>query len=840
MKAVAIKNKFIKFFTDKGHKHIPSASLIPSNDPTLLFVNAGMVQFKDIFTGLEAVDYTRAVSVQNCVRAGGKHNDLENVGYTARHHTFFEMLGNFSFGDYFKREAIQYAWDFLTVELNIPAEKLWITVYEDDAEAEAIWIKDIGIDPKRLSRCGAKDNFWAMGETGPCGPCSEIFYDHGVDIAGGPPGSADEDGDRYVEIWNLVFMQYNRSANGDLTSLPKPAVDTGMGLERIAAVMQDVHSNYAIDSFQILIKAIAKLTNIKNLTHNSLQVIADHLRSCAYLVVDGVRPSNEGRGYVLRRIMRRAIRHGHKLGVSELFFYKLVPELAELSNQDIIINVFKKEEQQFAKTLEQGLKILDAEITTVTKSLSGKVAFKLYDTYGFPIDLTADILREHNLTVDMQEFDCEMQQQKQRSKQNSSFNIVTADLQVTSCSNFVGYESLAIETKIIEIFDNIIVLENSPFYAESGGQVGDIGIIENVNAKFKVLDTKKINKGIVHIGEYISGIFQVNDLVTAQINQLNRDNTARNHSATHLLHAALRQVCGAHVIQKGSLVNAAKLRFDFTHDAVVTEAELLQIETLVNKKILANSEIVTEIMPIAAAEKMGAMSLFGEKYAATVRVLSMSEGFSIELCGGTHAKRTGDIGCVKILSETGVAAGIRRIEAITGDVALQYLNSNLAIVTEIKHLLKCATDNITSKLTQVLQQQKEQANALQILQAKIALQNIKIEKINAVNVVIQKLVAIDIKTMRDMVDKLKNQHKPAVILFASIVDAKINIIAGISKELCNSNMAHAGKLVQLVASQIGGKGGGRADMAQGGGTDVSALDGALAAVRLEITTATAK
>lgn len=851
-----IRKLFLDFFEQKGHEVVSSSPLIPANDPTLLFTNAGMVQFKDVFLGLEHRKYTRAVTTQRCVRAGGKHNDLENVGYTARHHTFFEMLGNFSFGDYFKREAIQYAWQFLTETLQLPADKLWVTVFEEDDEAADIWLKEIGIDPARFSRIGAKDNFWSMGDTGPCGPCSEIFYDHGPSIPGGPPGTPEEDGDRYIEIWNLVFMQFDRAADGTLTPLPKPSVDTGMGLERLAAVLQDVHNNYEIDLFKHLIASIQKLSGVEDSSHTSLRVIADHIRSCAFMITDGVQPSNEGRGYVLRRIIRRAIRHGHKLGLKQAFFHKLVapltevmgeafPELAQAQAQ--VERSLLMEENRFADTLDNGLKILEHAIEEMAdKEIPGETVFLLYDTYGFPIDLTADIARERGLTIDIAGFERHMEDQRNRARSASQFGGGLSDnLVIEGETLFCGYDHVRDEATITAILVNgenvsslnageqgIIVLDHTPFYAESGGQVGDQGEINTAGAHFVVTDTRKQGKAFTHIGECKHGSFELGQKVIAHVNESNRLATALNHSATHLLHAALRQLLGEHVTQKGSLVDAQRLRFDFSHFEPVSPAQLREIERLVNQQIRINHTIETRLMAIEKARESGAMALFGEKYDDEVRVLSMGD-FSIELCGGTHAGRTGDIGLFKIISETGIASGVRRIEAVTGDAALDYIEDSENRLRKISDLVKAKADNVEDKTAQLVQRSRQLEKELEALKAKLASsagQDIASQAtdINGIKVLAAQLEAGDAKALRDAVDQLKNKLGSAAIVLSVIEDEKITFIAGVSKDI--TDKIRAGDLVAHVAKQVGGKGGGRPDMAQGGGTELQHLENALASV----------
>jgi len=855
MKTEQLRQTFLDYFKEQGHVIVPSSSLVPFNDASLLFTNAGMVQFKDAFLGLEARPYTRATSSQRCVRAGGKHNDLENVGYTARHHTFFEMLGNFSFGDYFKREAIQFAWDFLTKVLKLPVERLWVTVFEEDTDAEDIWLKELMIDPTRFSRCGVADNFWSMGETGPCGPCTEIFYDHGPSIGGGPPGSG-IDGDRYIEIWNLVFMQFNRLADGTLTPLPKPSVDTGMGLERIAAVMQGVHSNYEIDIFKGLIAAIIKLGNIQDSQSQSLRVIADHIRSCAFLVMDGVCPSNEGRGYVLRRIIRRAIRHGFRLGFTDPFFSRLVkplvdemgnayPELAQ--NQAEIARVLNQEELQFAKTLEQGLKILEQDLALVSNAeIPGTTIFRLYDTYGFPVDLTADIARERDLTLDMAGFNAAMEQQKNRARGASQFNVqYTEEIKIAEKTHFVGYESLAEQAKVVALYqegkaitalkageEGSIVLESSPFYAESGGQIGDQGTLEWANGLFEVKTTRKVSNAYFHDGVVKKGVFRIDLPVHALVNSATRKATALNHSATHLLHAALRTLLGSHVTQKGSLVEPARLRFDFSHFEAIDKKTLQQIEHLVNEKIRENSEVCTEVLSVDEALSKGAMALFGEKYGEKVRVLQMGGGFSVELCGGTHVTRTGDIGFFKITNEYGISAGIRRIEAVTGLSANDWVDTLENQLLRLCDDLKSPLDSIEDKLLQLLDKNKQLEKEIQRLKntlvsgGKVDLQS---REIHGIQVLAAKLPVGDVKMLREKVDQLKLQWKSAVIILAAVDEnQKITLIAGISPDC--AKILRANDLVLHVAKQVGGQGGGRADMAQGGGSEPEHLETALESV----------
>ncbi len=836
---------------------VSSSSLVPGNDPTLLFTNAGMVQFKDVFLGRDKRNYSRATSSQRCVRAGGKHNDLENVGYTARHHTFFEMLGNFSFGDYFKQDAIRYAWEFLTETLGLPKDKLWVTVYHEDKEAEDIWIKDMGVDPERFSRLGEDSNFWQMGDTGPCGPCTEIFYDHGADVWGGPPGSPEEDGDRYIEIWNLVFMQYDRQPDGTLQPLPKPSVDTGMGLERIAAVMQNVHSNYEIDLFANLLKAVAEVVGSDDLGNKSLRVIADHIRSCAFLITDGVLPSNEGRGYVLRRILRRAIRHGNQLGQKDMFFHRLVaPLVAEMgeaypelkSAQAQVEKVLKLEEEQFAKTLEQGLRILEQDLEALQgKQIPGDVVFKLYDTYGFPADLTADIARERELTIDEDGFAKEMEKQKERSKEAGKFKANYHDgLEVATATEFTGYDQTATEATVTELFvegqsvqsvsagqEAVVVLDKTPFYAESGGQVGDVGTLSNGSASFEVNDTRKERDAHLHTGLLASGELKVGDSVKAEINNELREAIRLNHSATHLMHAALREVLGDHVAQKGSLVTAGRLRFDFAHLEAMKPEQIRQVEKIVNQQIRANTEVKTELMAIDDAKAKGAMALFGEKYDDEVRVLTMGENnFSIELCGGTHAARTGDIGVFQILSEGGVAAGVRRVEAVTGEGALHWIEQTNDTVANLSGLLKGGRESLVEKVQQTLDRVKALEKELEKQKAKLAssagddlLQQAK--EIAGVKVLSAAVEGVDGKALRDMVDKLKNKMGSGIIVLGVKSD-KVSLVAGVTKDL--TGKVKAGDLVNHVAQQVGGKGGGRPDLAMAGGPEVEKLVPALATV----------
>jgi len=852
-----LRQSFLDFFKQRDHTVVASSSLVPVDDPTLLFVNAGMVQFKDVFLGKEKRNYQRAASSQRCVRAGGKHNDLENVGYTARHHTFFEMLGNFSFGDYFKREAIGYAWEYLTVVLKLPPEKLWVTVFEDDDEAADIWLNEIKVDPARLGRIGAKDNFWSMGDTGPCGPCSEIFYDHGEEIAGGPPGTPEEDGDRYVEIWNLVFMQYDRDPAGKLHPLPKPSVDTGMGLERLAAIMQGVHNNYDIDLFQSLIKAAAKIAGTDDLANNSLRVIADHIRSCAFLVVDGVLPSNEGRGYVLRRIIRRAVRHGYQLGIKDLFFYKLVaplcdemgaayPELKD--NQAHVERILKLEEERFAETLEQGMRILEDDLAAMQgKQISGDTVFKLYDTFGFPMDLTADIARERGLTIDTDGFNEAMEGQRSRARAASQFGSDYSDnVQFDGSTVFTGYEHLEDKASVVALFSEgeavdalepgkpgIVMLDQTPFYAESGGQVGDHGQLKAANGVFEVSDTQKQGgDAIAHIGSVTTGSLRVGDSVDAQVNWQRRQAIILNHSGTHLLHAALRKVLGDHVQQKGSLVDPERLRFDFAHYEPVSPEQLAEIEHLVNQQIRANAVAETRVMSIDDAKQSGAMALFGEKYGDDVRVLSMGE-FSVELCGGTHVDHAGDIGLLKITAESGIASGVRRIEAVSGETAMLWVASNEDRLQRIADLVKGSRDDADEKVAQMLDRQRTLEKELKQLKGKMAssqgsdLASQAVE-VNGIKVLAARLDGADSQVLRDTLDQLKNKLGSAAVVLATVDGDKVSIVAGVTKD--RTGQLKAGELVNFVASQVGGKGGGRPDMAQAGGNQPEHLDAALESV----------
>jgi alanyl-tRNA synthetase len=883
-----LRRAFLEFFREHGHEVVPSSPLVPANDPTLLFTNAGMVQFKDTFLGRESRPYRRATSAQRCVRAGGKHNDLENVGYTARHHTFFEMLGNFSFGDYFKREAIGYAWDFLTGTLGLPAEKLWVTVYEDDDEAAGIWLDEVKVDPRRFTRIGDKpggrkyesDNFWSMGDTGPCGPCSEIFYDHGPEVAGGPPGSPDEDGDRYIEIWNLVFMQYDRDAEGNLNPLPKPSVDTGMGLERLAAVMQGVHSNYEIDLFEHLIRAAAAATgtdtaekpldgagsSLKGVAHgvhasrdvsSSLNVIADHIRSTAFLITDGVMPSNEGRGYVLRRIMRRALRHGHRLGVSDPFFHKLVaplveemgeayPELAKAQSR--VEQVILQEEERFGETLDQGMRILEEAVAGLTGNvIPGETVFKLYDTYGFPVDLTADIARERGLSVDMAGFEREMSAQRERARAASQFGTdYHAGIDVAEETEFTGYERVKDEGRVVALFrggeaverlaageEGTVVLDRTPFYAESGGQVGDTGVLRGAEALFDVADTRKQGKAYLHVGRVRLGAIALGETLHAEVADTERSATAGNHSATHLLHAALRRVLGEHVQQKGSLVEPGRLRFDFSHFEPMTEEQLRTVERLVNEQIRANLPVQAREMAYDDAINAGAMALFGEKYGDSVRVLSMGD-FSVELCGGTHVERTGDIGLFKIVSEGGVAAGVRRIEALTGEGAMDYLESGEQRLARIAELVKGSREDAETKVRQLAERSRTLEKELEQLKAKLASSRgadltSEAVQVQGLKVLASRLEGADAKLLRETVDQLKNKLGSAAVVLAAVDGQKVSLVAGVTKDF--TDRIKAGELVNAVAQQVGGRGGGRPDMAQAGGSQPESLDAALASVK---------
>lgn len=859
MNSNALRELFLNYFKSQGHTIVPSASLIPAHDPSLLFTNAGMVPFKDVFLGLETRPYSRAASIQRCMRAGGKHNDLENVGYTARHHTFFEMLGNFSFGDYFKREAIHYSWKFLTEELNLPAEKLWVTVFTEDDEAAGIWLNEIKVDPKRFSRCGKQDNFWAMGDTGPCGPCSEIFYDHGPSISGGPPGTSTADGDRYVEIWNLVFMQFQRSTGGELTPLPKPSVDTGMGLERLAAVMQGVTNNYDTDLFQPLIKAVAKEASITDFTNTSLRVIADHIRACAFLISDGVHPGNEGRSYVLRRIIRRAIRHGHKIGLDRPFFYRLVkplavqmsqayPELAK--KQKPIEKILLQEEQQFARTLTQGLKLFEQELTKLQgeKQFPGAVLFRLYDTYGFPVDLTADVAREHGLSIDMAGFEKEMERQRAQSKSASRFTSASGlSLTENKATEFVGYKILKqTPVAIVDLFDGkhsldelsvdeegFVILAKTPFYAESGGQVGDSGYLVNASSRFLVTETFKEGALILHKGKLIKGHLKKGDKLKAEVDAEKRRAVTLNHSATHLLHAALREVLGEHVMQKGSLVEPERLRFDFSHPNPLNIEQLKLIEDRVNQQIRANVPVATEVMSTEDAKNAGAIAMFDEKYADKVRVLTMG-AFSKELCGGTHVARTGDIGLFKITAEIGISAGIRRIQAVTGQYALDWISALEEQADQLAKLFKSSKDNLLEKARldmEAKQSLQKQIAALQqsivaMMEEELISQAIEIQ---GIKLLVSEINGIDVAGLRHLLDQLKNKLKSAVVVLASIELQRVQLVVGVTKDL--TEKIKAGELANNIAVAIGGSGGGRPDFAQAGGDKPEALDAALKNVK---------
>jgi alanyl-tRNA synthetase len=851
-----VRASFLEFFRKNGHAVLPSSSLVPHNDPTLLFTNAGMVQFKDLFLGKEVRDYSRAATAQRCVRAGGKHNDLENVGYTARHHTFFEMLGNFSFGDYFKREAIHFAWNYITGTLEIPKDRLWVTVYTEDDEAERIWVEEIGVDPTRCTRLGEKSNFWAMGDTGPCGPCSEIFYDHGSEIPGGPPGTPDEDGDRYVEIWNLVFMQYDRSSDGVLVPLPKPSVDTGMGLERVAAVMQGVHSNYDIDLFKSLIQAAADVTGTDDLQSASLRVIADHIRACTFLIVDGVVPSNEGRGYVLRRIIRRAIRHGYKLGQTQPFFHKLVSTLvqemgsyyAELASGGArAAQVLAQEEIRFAETLATGMALLDAETAKLKSSvIPGETVFKLYDTYGFPADLTADIARERGLSIDQAAFDVAMEAQRGRARAASKFGADLRDtIKLSGKTDFSGYDRMADDARVTTlIFDGAlvevlrpgqegqVVLDHTPFYAESGGQIGDTGLLLGANARFSVRDTQKIGASFAHVGVLEKGELRLGDAVDAQVDHERRKAIALNHSATHLLHAALRKILGKHVEQKGSLVAADRLRFDFSHTQALSPDELRQVEDLVNSEIRENAPVQTRVMALDQAKAAGAMSLFGEKYDSDVRVLSIGD-FSMELCGGTHVERAGDIGLFKITGESGVAAGIRRVEALTGRGAYEWVVHTDQVLRDIAAMLRGSREDVDEKVRELVERSRRLEKEVQQLKSKLASGHggdlsAGAKDIDGIKVLAAQIDGADVRSLRDALDRLKSKLGSSVIVLGSIQDGKVLLVAGVSDDLVAR--MKAGELVGLVAAKVGGRGGGRADFAQAGGTQPENLGTALAGV----------
>jgi alanyl-tRNA synthetase len=851
-----IRASFLEFFRKNGHAVLPSSSLVPHNDPTLLFTNAGMVQFKDLFLGKEVRDFSRAATAQRCVRAGGKHNDLENVGYTARHHTFFEMLGNFSFGDYFKREAIHFAWNYITGTLEIPKDRLWVTVYTEDDEAERIWVEEIGVDPTRCTRMGEKSNFWAMGDTGPCGPCSEIFYDHGPDVAGGPPGTPEEEGDRYVEIWNLVFMQYDRSSDGVLVPLPKPSVDTGMGLERVAAVMQGVHSNYDIDLFKSLIRAAADVAGTQDLQSASLRVIADHIRACTFLIIDGVVPSNEGRGYVLRRIIRRAIRHGYKLGQTQPFFHKLVSTLvqemgsyyAELRTGEArAAQVLAQEEIRFAETLATGMALLDAETAKLKSSvIPGETVFKLYDTYGFPADLTADIARERGLTIDQAGFDVAMEAQRGRARAASKFGADLRDtIKLAGKTDFSGYDRVADSARVTSlIFDGAVVdvlrpgqegqvvLDHTPFYAESGGQIGDTGILLGANARFIVRDTQKIGASFAHVGVLEKGELRAGDAVDAQVDQERRKAIALNHSATHLLHAALRKTLGKHVEQKGSLVAADRLRFDFSHTQALTPDELRQVEDLVNSEIRENAPVETRVMALDDAKAAGAMSLFGEKYDSDVRVLSIGD-FSMELCGGTHVERAGDIGLFKITGESGVAAGVRRVEALTGRGAYEWVVHTDQVLRDIAAMLRGSREDVDEKVRELVERSRRLEKEVQQLKSKLASGqggdlSAGAKDVGGIKVLAAQIDGADVRSLREALDRLKDKLGSSVIVLGSVQEGKVLLVAGVSDDLVAR--LKAGEIAGLVAAKVGGRGGGRADFAQAGGTQPENLSAALAGV----------
>ena len=856
MKSADIRDAFLNHFASKQHRIVPSSSLVPGNDPTLLFTNAGMVQFKDVFLGDDKRDYNRAVSSQRCVRAGGKHNDLENVGYTARHHTFFEMLGNFSFGDYFKHDAIAFAWEFLTVVLKLPKERLWITVHVSDDEAADIWVNEIGIDPKRLSRLD-EDNFWQMGDTGPCGPSTEIFWDHGEDIPGGPPGSEDDDLDRYIEIWNLVFMQFERDSSGKMTPLPKPSIDTGMGLERVAAVMQGVHNNYDIDLFQHLIKAAAKIIGVTDLKENSLKVVADHIRSCAFLVVDGVKPSNEGRGYVLRRIIRRALRHGHNLGATGSFFYQLVAPLGEvmgaaypelISMQQDITDTIKKEEEQFARTLDKGMGVLEAALKNVTGDvLPGELIFQLYDTFGFPTDLTNDVAREKGYSLDMEGYEACMEEQRKRARSASQFGLDYSDsIRIEGSTQFCGYEHLENQATVVALYsageaveavsvdaELVVILDNTSFYAESGGQVGDSGYLHTDSAKIEISDCRKAGDHHMHIGRVMSGELKVGEQVSTSVDASVRQATALNHSATHLLHAALQQVVGEHVQQKGSLVNSERLRFDFSNNEAVSAEQIRQIEHIVNHEILRNTSVTTEVMSMDDAVNKGAMALFGEKYGDHVRVLSMGSDFSVELCGGTHASRTGDIGLVRITGESSVASGVRRIEAVTGAKAIDHCDDLQDTIADVATAVRASGTNVADKVRQVLGDNRRLQKEIEALKSKLANASgtdlmAGLQQINGVAVLATAVEGADAKSLRGVADQVRAKLQSGVFLLAAVEGDKAALVAGVTNDL--TDKIKAGDLLKFVTAQVGGKGGGRADMAQGAAGDVTALPQALESV----------
>ena len=856
MKSADIRDAFLNYFGDKQHQIIPSSSLVPDNDPTLLFTNAGMVQFKDVFLGADKRGYNRAVSSQRCVRAGGKHNDLENVGYTARHHTFFEMLGNFSFGDYFKRDAIFYAWEFLTTVLELPKERLWVTVHISDDEAADIWINELGVDPARLSRLD-EDNFWQMGDTGPCGPCTEIFWDHGDHIPGGPPGSPDDELDRYIEIWNLVFMQFERDAAGNMTPLPKPSIDTGMGLERVAAVMQGVHNNYDIDLFQSLIKAAAKATGCKDLQDNSLKVIADHIRSCAFLVVDGVEPSNEGRGYVLRRIIRRALRHGYNLGASGSFFYKLVKALGEVMGEAYpelvkdgqhISDVIKKEEEQFARTLDKGMGVLEAALSDLSGTeLPGTLVFQLYDTYGFPTDLTNDIAREKGFTLDMKGYEACMEEQRTRARAASQFNLDhTESIRVEGSTEFCGYDGTELTSAVIALYtegeavqsaskgtDVVVILDKTVFYAESGGQVGDTGVLSRGSAKIAIADCRKVGNHHIHIGHILSGEFAIRDEVEGQVDQTLRQATALNHSATHLLHEALRQVLGDHVKQKGSLVDSERLRFDFSHGEAVSPEQIRKIEHIVNSEVLKNTEVTTDVMGMEDAKAKGAMALFGEKYGDSVRVVSIGAEFSVELCGGTHVSRTGDIGLLKVSAETSVAAGVRRIESLTGMKALEFCDNQQDSITDIASIVRGSRTTVGDKVQGIVDENRRLQKDIEKLKNKLANAAgsdlmADLRQINGVGVLATVVDGADAKSLRGVGDQVRSKIQSGVFVLAAIEGEKAALVAGVTSDL--TGHIKAGDLLKFVTSQVGGKGGGRPDMAQGAANSIENLPAALESV----------
>ena len=858
MKSAEIRDAFLNYFASKGHSKVSSSSLVPGNDPTLLFTNAGMVQFKDVFIGAEKRDYCRAVSSQRCVRAGGKHNDLENVGYTARHHTFFEMLGNFSFGDYFKHDAIKYAWEFLTEELKLPKERLWVTVHISDDEAADIWVNEIGVDPARLSRLD-EDNFWQMGDTGPCGPSTEIFWDHGEDIPGGPPGSENDDLDRYIEIWNLVFMQYERDSSGEMTPLPKPSIDTGMGLERVAAVMQGVHNNYDIDLFKHLIAAAIEITQCKDVKNASLKVLADHIRSCAFLIADGVQPSNEGRGYVLRRIIRRALRHGHKLGAKGVFFHNLVAPLAEVMGEaypelvekgELIAKAIKAEEEQFARTLDKGMGVLDSALKDLQgDTLPGELIFTLYDTYGFPTDLTNDIARERGYSLDLEGYEACMDQQRTRARSASQFDIdYTDSIRLDGSTDFSGYSSLVQEGTVLGLYAEgeqietasegmnvAVVLDKTCFYAESGGQVGDTGYLTTSAAKIEILDCKKSGEHSLHIGRVLSGSINNGDLVSAQVDKNLRQSIALNHSATHLAHEALRQVLGDQVSQKGSLVDSEKLRFDFSHNQAVTAEQIRQVEQMVNREIMRNTEVSTELMSMDQAKEQGAMALFGEKYGDQVRVLSMGGDFSVELCGGTHVERTGDIGLIKIISESSVASGVRRIEAVTGKAALAYCEQTQDTVEKVAEIAKVAKAKVTDKVRQVMEENRRLQKEIDQLKQKLANSSgsdimSSAQQVKGITVLSTIVEGADAKSLKSVADQVRSKIEKGVFFLVAKEGDKASLVAGVTKNLTSD--IKAGDLMKHVSSQLDGKGGGRPDMAMGAASDLTNLAQALESVAL--------